>query len=92
MTMTTNKMESPAKAATAMTLKEAAKALKDKLSTLKEVWDIRIGEDSLLVYTTTAKVWVDLPPIFPKGPEGYNVHMVVSRPRRPSDVARPARK
>ena len=56
-----------------MTLDEAAVSLKEKLSNIPEVWSVGIGEDCIVVYASTMKVWVDVPPIFPKGPNGYRL-------------------
>lgn len=63
-----------------MTLDEAAKALKTKLETIPEVWAVGVGEDIICVYATTMKVWVDIPPVFPKGPEGFRVDLICSKP------------
>lgn len=63
-----------------MKLEEAAKALKEKLSNIPEVWSVGIGEDVIYVYATTMKVWVDIPPVFPKGPEGYRVDLICQKP------------
>jgi len=69
-----------------MTLDEAAKALKTKLETIPEVWAVGVGEDIICVYATTMKVWVDIPPVFPKGPNGYSleegfrVDLICSKP------------
>ena len=63
------------------TLEEAAAALREKLSkTVPEVWSVNIGEDYIIVYTSTMKVWVDIPPVFPKGPEGYRVDLICAKP------------
>lgn len=63
-----------------MTLDEAAKALKTKLETIPEVWAVGVGEDIICVYATTMKVWVDIPPVFPKGAEGFRVDLICSKP------------
>lgn len=63
-----------------MNLEEATKALKEKLSTIPEVWNVETGENVIYVFATTMKVWVDIPPVFPKGPEGFRVDLICQKP------------
>lgn len=70
-----------------VSLADAAVALRAKLAGMADVTNVVSGDDCLFIYVTNAKVWVDLPPVFPKGPDGYPTQMVVMReqyrPRTP---------
>jgi len=67
------------------TLKEAVESFKAKYSLLpvwKEIWSVAMDESYgvILVYTSNAKIWVDLPAKH----DGYQVKMNVGRkPRTP---------
>lgn len=54
----------------------------------KDIWTIGVDDktNTLLVYTSNAKVWVDLPSNY----EGYHVKMVVARPPKPASASRTA--
>lgn len=61
------------------TIKEAVETFRKKY-TMKDIWQIDVDEDFgvIHVYTSNAKIWVDLPAKH----EGFNVKMNVARKPR----------